>query len=61
MSKFITPVAINGRRLGMQRLLLSLLGVLSGLGLTLCVLGIYGLVANCSRSVGEGAVTLRND
>ncbi|MFN0103099.1 MAG: ADOP family duplicated permease [Bryobacteraceae bacterium] len=46
LSKFTTPVAIKSQTLGMQRLLLSLLGVLSVLGLMLCVLGVYGLVAS---------------
>jgi len=46
LSKFTTPVEIKGKTLGMQRLLVSLLGVLSGLGLMLCVLGVYGLVAS---------------
>ena len=46
LSKFTTPIKIKGQALGMQRLLLSLLGVLSGLGLMLCVLGVYGLVAS---------------
>jgi len=46
LSKFTTPVEIKGQTLGLQRLLLSLLGVLSALGLMLCVLGVYGLVAS---------------
>lgn len=45
LSRFSTPVEIKGQTLGLHRLLLSLLGILSGLGLLLCVLGVYGLVA----------------
>lgn len=46
LSKFTTPQRLKSESLGMQRLLLSLLGALSGLGLLLCVLGVYGLVAS---------------
>jgi len=46
LSKFTTPTALKSKALGMERLLFSLLGVLSGLGLLLCVLGVYGLVAS---------------
>ncbi|MBI2684784.1 MAG: ABC transporter permease [Acidobacteria bacterium] len=46
LSKFTTPEQLKSQALGMQRLLLSLLGALSGLGLLLCVLGVYGLVAS---------------
>ncbi len=46
LSKFTTPQTLKSEALGMQRLMLSLLGALSGLGLLLCVLGVYGLVAS---------------
>jgi predicted permease len=46
LSKFTTPSALKSGALGLQRLMLSLLGALSGLGLLLCVLGVYGLVAS---------------
>jgi predicted permease len=46
LSKFTTPAALKSQTLGVQRLLLSLLGALSALGLLLCVLGVYGLVAS---------------
>lgn len=45
LSKFATPDAIKAQTLGLERLLMSLLGALSVLGLLLCVLGVYGLVA----------------
>jgi predicted permease len=46
LSKFTTPQALKSQALGIQRLMLSLLAALSGLGLLLCVLGVYGLVAS---------------
>jgi len=45
LSSFTTPMALKQQSLGLQRLLLSLLAALSFLGLLLCVLGVYGLVA----------------
>lgn len=50
LSKFSTPAQTKSQTLGLQRVMLTLLAVLSGLGLMLCVLGIYGLV---SSSVAE--------
>jgi len=46
LSTFTTPAVLKSETLGVQRMLFSLLGVLSGLGLLLCVLGVYGLVAS---------------
>jgi len=46
LSKFTTPAGIKSRTLGLERLLVSLLSSLSALGLLLCVLGVYGLVAS---------------
>ena len=46
LSKFSTPAQIKAQTLGMQRLTLAILGAISGLGLLLCVLGVYGLVSS---------------
>lgn len=46
VSQFTTPYQLKSSALGVQRLMLCLLFVISGLGLLLCALGVYGLVAS---------------
>ena len=47
---FYSMSDVKAQTLGLQRFMAFLLSLLSGLGLLLCVLGVYGLVSN---SVGE--------
>ena len=46
LSQFQTPTQIKAETLGLQRLTISLISAISGLGLLLCILGVYGLVSS---------------
>ncbi|MBM3785912.1 MAG: FtsX-like permease family protein [Acidobacteria bacterium] len=56
LAKFTTPDELKSLTLGTQKLTVTLIAAISGLGLILCVLGIYGLVssgvAERTREVG---------
>jgi len=46
IASFATPNEIKSQTLGMQLLTVTLISAISGLGLLLCVLGVYGLVSS---------------
>jgi predicted permease len=46
IASFSTPTEIKSQTLGMQLLTFTLISAISGLGLLLCVLGVYGLVSS---------------